>query len=55
MSTAVFPFKLPTVPVAWLKRDLLLYANTIGIPHDQLQYLYVFPPRLAAPTRLTPP
>lgn len=45
-ASATFPYPLPTVPVAWLKRDLLLYANTIGIEADELQYLYVRPSTL---------
>lgn len=29
------------VPVAWLKRDVLLFAASIGAKADELQYLYV--------------
>ena len=28
-------------PVAWLKRDVLLFANSIGCRVDELQFLYV--------------
>jgi peroxisomal enoyl-CoA hydratase 2 len=28
-------------PVAWLKRDVLLFANSIGCTDDELNFLYV--------------
>jgi hypothetical protein len=34
-------FKLTATPVAWLKRDLLVFANSIGIGKDELHFLYV--------------
>jgi hypothetical protein len=34
-------FQFPPTPVAWLKRDLLVFANSIGIQKDELQFLYV--------------
>jgi len=36
------------VPVAWLKRDLLLYANSIGVRTDELHFLYELHPRFQA-------
>lgn len=34
-------FEYPPKPVAWLKRDALLFANSIGIKSDELHFLYV--------------
>ena len=34
-------FDLPSYPVSWLKRDLLLFANSIGVKSDELHFLYV--------------
>lgn len=34
-------FEYPAQPVAWLKRDALLFANSIGIKADELHFLYV--------------
>ena len=45
-------FPLPSVPVAWNRRDVLLFANSIGCQLDEPWYLYVSPgvvlPSLAA-------
>ena len=45
-------FPLPSVPVAWNRRDVLLFANSIGCQPDEPWYLYVSPgvvlPSLAA-------
>ena len=30
------------VPVAWYKRDVLLFANSIGCTVDELHFLYVW-------------
>jgi acyl dehydratase len=35
-------------PVAWLKRDLLLFANSIGCTADELHFLYELHPNFAA-------
>ncbi|KAF8539299.1 putative peroxisomal dehydratase [Trichophaea hybrida] len=35
-------------PVAWLKRDLLVFANSIGIEKDELHFLYELHPEFAA-------
>lgn len=43
MSSAA-GFELAPIPVAWLKRDLLLFANSIGVTKDELHFLYVPPP-----------
>lgn len=34
-------FEYPTKEVSWLKRDALLFANSIGCTADELQFLYV--------------
>ena len=34
-------FKLLPIPVSWLTRDLLVFATSIGIEKDELQFLYV--------------
>jgi len=36
-------------PVAWLKRDVLLFANSIGCTDDELNFLYVSLPSLPCP------
>ncbi|KAF2191017.1 Thioesterase/thiol ester dehydrase-isomerase [Zopfia rhizophila CBS 207.26] len=41
-------FEFPTFPVAWLKRDLLLFANSIGCTSDELHFLYELHPNFAA-------
>jgi peroxisomal enoyl-CoA hydratase 2 len=38
-------FQLSAIPVSWLKRDVLLFANSIGIEKDELHFLYVSSPR----------
>lgn len=35
--------EFPAQEVSWLKRDVLLFANSIGITADELHFLYVFP------------
>jgi hypothetical protein len=38
-------FEFPTFEVKWLKRDLLLFANSIGATYpDELHFLYVSSP-----------
>lgn len=34
-------FQYPAVPVTWYKRDVLLFANSIGATSDELHFLYV--------------
>lgn len=41
MSGPGVGFEYPPQPVAWLKRDVLLFANSIGVTADELHYLYV--------------
>ncbi|PSN66986.1 Thioesterase/thiol ester dehydrase-isomerase [Corynespora cassiicola Philippines] len=49
MSGPGVGFEFPSIPVAWLKRDLLLFANSIGATYpDELHYLYELHPNYAA-------
>ncbi|KAI5811595.1 putative peroxisomal dehydratase [Peziza echinospora] len=41
-------FSLPPVDVAWMKRDLLLFANSIGVLADELHFLYELHPSFSA-------
>jgi hypothetical protein len=34
-------FLLPTIGVSWLQRDLLLFAVSIGITTDELNFVFV--------------
>lgn len=34
-------FEYPRAEVAWLKRDVLLFAASIGCTADELHFLYV--------------
>lgn len=34
-------FEYPPREVSWLKRDVLLFANSIGCTADELHFLYV--------------
>jgi peroxisomal enoyl-CoA hydratase 2 len=34
-------FEYPPTQVSWLKRDVLLFANSIGATADELHFLYV--------------
>lgn len=34
-------YEYPPQPVSWLKRDALLFANSIGATADELHFLYV--------------
>lgn len=34
-------FEYPPQEVSWLKRDVLLFANSIGCTADELHFLYV--------------
>ncbi|KAL5611809.1 hypothetical protein BROUX41_000616 [Berkeleyomyces rouxiae] len=41
-------FEYPPLPVSWNRRDLLLFANSIGCTADELHYLYERHPEFAA-------
>jgi hypothetical protein len=41
MSGPGVGFEYPVKEVSWLKRDVLLFANTIGCTADELHFLYV--------------
>lgn len=43
MSTPGAGFEYPRQAVSWLKRDALLFANSIGCTEDELHFLYVSP------------
>ena len=47
MSGPGVGFQYPPQEVTWLKRDVLLFANSIGCTADELQYLYVSHPWLS--------
>ncbi|OBT90315.1 hypothetical protein VE02_03315 [Pseudogymnoascus sp. 03VT05] len=40
-------FEYPAVEVSWLKRDVLLFATSIGCTVDELQFLYELHPKFA--------
>lgn len=40
-------FEYPPVEVSWLKRDALLFANSIGCTADELHFLYELDPKFA--------
>jgi len=40
-------FEYPPVEVAWLKRDVLLFANSIGCTADELHFLFELHPKFA--------
>lgn len=48
MSGPGVGFEYPTFPVSWLKRDLLLFAASIGATSDELHFLYELHPAFAA-------
>jgi hypothetical protein len=41
MSGPGVGFEYPKYSVAWLKRDLLLFAASIGVTEDELHFFYV--------------
>ncbi|KAI1488268.1 Thioesterase/thiol ester dehydrase-isomerase [Biscogniauxia mediterranea] len=47
MSTPGAGFEYPPTEVSWLKRDVLLFANTIGCTADELHFLYELDPNFA--------
>ncbi|KAI9709745.1 MAG: hypothetical protein M1820_003147 [Bogoriella megaspora] len=44
MSSPGAGFQYPPKPVSWLKRDALLFANSIGCTQDELHFLYELHP-----------
>jgi peroxisomal enoyl-CoA hydratase 2 len=40
-------FEYPPTEVSWLKRDVLLFANTVGCTADELHFLYELHPNFA--------
>lgn len=40
-------FEYPAVEVSWLKRDALLFANTVGATDDELHFLFELHPKFA--------
>ncbi|UKZ88172.1 uncharacterized protein TrAFT101_003934 [Trichoderma asperellum] len=48
MSGPGVGFEYPPQSVSWLKRDLLLFANSIGATADELHFLYELHPNFAA-------
>ncbi|UKZ77631.1 hypothetical protein TrVFT333_005355 [Trichoderma virens FT-333] len=47
MSGPGVGFEYPAQPVSWLKRDVLLFANSIGATADELHFLYELHPNFA--------
>ncbi|KAF3920466.1 hypothetical protein ABW20_dc0106172 [Dactylellina cionopaga] len=47
-SEAGVGFEYPEVEVSWMKRDLLLFANSIGCKADELHFLYELHPKFVA-------
>ncbi|KIW77618.1 hypothetical protein Z517_10064 [Fonsecaea pedrosoi CBS 271.37] len=47
MSNLAIPYELPSVEVEWLKRDVILFALSIGCIIDELQFLYELHPKFA--------
>ncbi|KAL7274504.1 hypothetical protein RUND412_002586 [Rhizina undulata] len=47
MASAV-GYEFEPIPVSWLKRDLLLFANSIGVKKDELHFLYELHPNFQA-------
>lgn len=41
MSGPGVGFEYPRQAVSWVKRDVLLFANTVGATADELHFLYV--------------
>lgn len=41
MSGPGVGFEYPAKEATWLKRDVLLFANSIGCTHEELHFLYV--------------
>lgn len=47
MSGPGVGFEYPRQEVSWLKRDVLLFANTVGCTDDELHFLYELHPNFA--------
>ncbi|KAI3401717.1 hypothetical protein diail_9381 [Diaporthe ilicicola] len=47
MSGPGVGFEYPAQPVSWLKRDVLLFANSIGCTSDELHFLFELHPDFA--------
>lgn len=47
MSAPGVGFEYPPQEVSWLKRDVLLFANSIGAKNDELHFLYELHPNFA--------
>lgn len=47
MSGPGVGFEYPPLPVQWLKRDALLFANSIGCTSDELHFLFELHPDFA--------
>ncbi|KIX97759.1 uncharacterized protein Z520_06537 [Fonsecaea multimorphosa CBS 102226] len=47
MSALTIPYELPSKDVGWLKRDVLLFALSIGCTVGELHFLYEFHPKFA--------
>ncbi|KAI0512475.1 Thioesterase/thiol ester dehydrase-isomerase [Xylaria bambusicola] len=47
MSGPGVGFEYPPIQVSWLKRDALLFANSIGCTPDELHFLYELDPNFA--------
>ncbi|EFX04647.1 peroxisomal dehydratase [Grosmannia clavigera kw1407] len=47
MSSPGAGFQYPPTEVTWLKRDVLLFANSIGVTADELHFLYELHPDFA--------
>ncbi|KAI0600894.1 Thioesterase/thiol ester dehydrase-isomerase [Biscogniauxia sp. FL1348] len=47
MSSPGAGFEYPPTEVSWLKRDVLLFANSIGCTADELHFLYELDPNFA--------
>ncbi|KAF2660526.1 Thioesterase/thiol ester dehydrase-isomerase [Lophiostoma macrostomum CBS 122681] len=48
MSGPGVGFEFPTFPVSWVKRDLLLFAASIGATDEELHFLYELHPQFQA-------
>ncbi|KAF2019590.1 peroxisomal dehydratase [Aaosphaeria arxii CBS 175.79] len=48
MSGPGVGFEYPAIPVSWLKRDVLLFAASIGATADELHFLYELHPNFQA-------
>ena len=49
MSSPGAGFEYAPIPTSWLKRDILLFANSIGCTVDELHFLYACAPNFSIP------